>query len=177
TGPAFEGSHCGQCRACIDECPTQAIVSEGVVDARRCISYLTIEHESAIPVSLRKAMGTRIYGCDDCQLVCPWNKFATPALWADFEPRHGLDKPDLLTLLKWTEQEFLKKTEGMAIRRIGFERFQRNLAIAAGNSPLDDQVLTCLRLMVDQGSELVKEHAAWAIEEQLKTKAVQGKSK
>jgi len=120
--PATQG-HCGRCTACMDVCPTKAIVAEGVVDARLCISYLTIEHAGAIPVELRPLLGNRIYGCDDCQLICPWNRFAQPTDEADFKPRHGLESADLLGLWAWTEEEFLRRTEGSAIRRIGYERW------------------------------------------------------
>lgn len=159
----FEQNHCGQCNACITDCPTGAIVEEGVVDARRCISYLTIEHESEIPLELRPLMGMRIYGCDDCQLVCPWNKFAETAFWADFESRHGFDQPDLLELLNWTEEAFLKKTEGMAMRRIGFEKFQRNLAVACGNSDYRPEIVEALERIKPSASSLVREHIDWAL--------------
>lgn len=163
--PSFETNHCGQCSDCIDACPTQAILKEGVVDARRCISYLTIEHHSSIPLEFRKAIGTRIYGCDDCQLVCPWNKFATESVYSDFESRNGFDSPNLLDLLSWTESDFLKKTEGMAIRRIGFIKFQRNLAVAAGNSPYDPTLVDRLMSLRSQAADLVKEHLDWALAE------------
>jgi epoxyqueuosine reductase len=164
TGPAFESNHCGQCTECINACPTQAIVKEGVVDARRCISYLTIEHHSSIPQEFREAIGTRIYGCDDCQLVCPWNKFAQPSIFADFKSRNGFDSPDLLDLLNWNEATFLRKTEGMAIRRIGFEKFQRNLAIAAGNSKPTQSLVSHLNNMREHASEMVREHIDWALD-------------
>jgi epoxyqueuosine reductase len=131
---APEPAHCGSCRACIDVCPTQAIVSEGVVDARRCISYLTIEHAGPIPLEMRPLLGNRIYGCDDCQLICPWNKFAQRAPVADFDVRPALDSPSLLQLWQWDEATFLRLTEGSPIRRIGFARWQRNIAVAMGNA-------------------------------------------
>ena len=133
TQPATD--HCGTCRACIDVCPTQAIVAPYELDATRCISYLTIELRDAIPEEFRKAIGNRIYGCDDCQLVCPWNKFARIAAERDFTPRHGLDDAKLVELFAWSEAEFLARTEGSAIRRIGYECWLRNIAVALGNAP------------------------------------------
>jgi len=127
-------AHCGACRACIDVCPTQAIVGERVVDARRCISYLTIEHPGAIPEALRPMMGNRIYGCDDCQLACPWNKYARRAQVPDFDVRPALAAPSLLALWQWDESQFLRLTEGSPIRRIGLARWQRNIAVAMGNA-------------------------------------------
>ena len=163
--PAVQG-HCGRCTACIDICPTHAIVAEGVVDARRCISYLTIEHAGSIPLELRPLLGNRIYGCDDCQLICPWNRFARPTAEADFAPRHGLESAGLLELWAWTDEDFLRRTEGSAIRRIGYERWRRNLAVALGNAPGDDGVLQALRMALPELTPLVAEHAAWAIEQQ-----------
>lgn len=165
TGPEFDTHHCGQCTDCIDACPTKAIVREGVVDARRCISYLTIEHHSSIPRNLRKAIGTRIYGCDDCQLVCPWNKFATESVFTDFKTRNGFDAPNLLALMGWSEEDFLRQTEGMAMRRIGFEKFQRNLAVAAGNSQADQTLIDKLKEMRAHASTMVTEHIDWALAE------------
>ena len=136
-------NHCGTCQACIDICPTQAIVAPYQLDARRCISYLTIELRGSIPVELRPLIGNRIYGCDDCQMVCPWNKFAQPTQEPDFAPRHGLDAPKLVELFAWSEEEFLKKTEGSAIRRIGYECWLRNIAVALGNAPRSDVVTAC----------------------------------
>lgn len=162
----FGQNHCGQCTRCISACPTRAIVEPYKVDARRCISYLTIEHDSAIPLEFRKAIGTRIYGCDDCQLVCPWNKFAKPSVYADFEPRHGFDKPEWQTLMGWTEEEFNKNTEGMAIRRIGYRRFRRNLAIAAGNSCQKENALRGLQEMHRTADAFLREHIDWAIRQQ-----------
>ena len=131
---APEHSHCGSCSACIEVCPTRAIVAPYVLDARRCISYLTIELKDAIPVEFRKAIGNRIYGCDDCQLFCPWNKFAKPTAEADFSPRHGLESAQLAELFCWSEKTWLQKTEGSAIRRIGYDRWLRNIAVALGNA-------------------------------------------
>lgn len=160
--PAAQG-HCGRCTACIDVCPTRAIVAEGVVDARLCISYLTIEHPGAIPPELRSMLGNRIYGCDDCQLTCPWNRFAQPTTEADFAPRHGLEAPGLLALWAWTEEAFLSRTEGSPIRRIGFERWRRNLAVALGNAPADPAILAALKQALPAATPLVAEHIAWAI--------------
>ena len=155
--------HCGECTACIDHCPTQAIVAPYQVDARRCISYLTIELKDSIPIEFRKAMGNRIYGCDDCQQCCPWNRFAQPAELNDFMPRHGLDQAALIELFNWDEETFLKKTEGSAIRRIGFERWQRNIAVALGNSKTTDEVITLLKTKRKTSSALVAEHIDWAL--------------
>jgi epoxyqueuosine reductase len=155
--------HCGNCRACMTVCPTDAIVGPRQLDARRCISYLTIEHKGAIPEALRPLMGNRIYGCDDCQLYCPWNRYATDAAEADFEPRHGLDGEALLTLFGWSETEFLQKTEGSAIRRISYEQWQRNLAVAIGNGPASEAAVASLRERKAQSSELVAEHIDWAL--------------
>jgi len=157
--------HCGSCVACIDVCPTKAIVGPYSLDARRCISYLTIELKGAIPVEFRKAIGNRIYGCDDCQLFCPWNKFAAPTAEGDFAPRHKLDSSDMTDLFEWTEEEWLKRTEGSAIRRIGYERWQRNLAIALGNAKTTPAVIDALNKGRDTQSELVAEHVAWALEQ------------
>ncbi len=159
-------SHCGECRACMDVCPTAAIIAPYRVDARRCISYLTIEHDGPIPVELRPRLGNRIYGCDDCQLVCPWNKFAKPAVLADFDVRPGMAGTAIAELLGWSEAEFLRRTEGSAIRRIGFARWQRNLAVAAGNAlrQHDDGVLRQALARAQAGAdELVREHMAWAL--------------
>ncbi|HEY1130045.1 MAG TPA: tRNA epoxyqueuosine(34) reductase QueG [Roseateles sp.] len=158
--------HCGECRACIDVCPTAAITAPYRVDARRCISYLTIEHDGPIPEALRPALGNRIYGCDDCQLACPWNKFAQPAVLTDFDPRPGMAGTPIATLLGWDEAEFLRRTEGSAIRRIGFVRWQRNLAVAAGNAlrARDDAALRAALQRAGQGADaLVAEHLAWAL--------------
>jgi len=155
-------AHCGSCAACIPVCPTGAITAPYQLDARRCISYLTIELHGAIPVELRRMLGNRIYGCDDCQLVCPWNKFARAAAHPDFKTRHGLDAGRLAELFAWTEQEFLARTEGSAIRRIGYERWLRNIAVALGNAPATFANATALEARKDDPSELVREHVAWA---------------
>ncbi|MBI3576016.1 MAG: tRNA epoxyqueuosine(34) reductase QueG [Gammaproteobacteria bacterium] len=159
-------NHCGTCRACIDVCPTQAIVAPYELDARRCISYLTIELRGSIPVALRPLIGNRIYGCDDCQLVCPWNRFAQPTGEADFSPRHELDAPELIRLFSWTEEEFLNYTEGSAIRRIGYECWLRNIAVALGNAPTDKNIVTVLKARLEHPSELVREHVQWALAQQ-----------
>jgi epoxyqueuosine reductase len=156
--------HCGDCVACIDICPTQAIIKPYELDARRCISYLTIEHKGVIAEEFREAIGNRIYGCDDCQLVCPWNSFATDAQQADFAIRNNLDSAKLLTLFAWTEIEFLKKLEGSPIRRIGFERWQRNIAIALGNAPSSSMIIEALEEKMELSTEIVKEHIAWALQ-------------
>ena len=155
--------HCGTCQACLDVCPTRAIVAPYRLDARRCISYLTIELHGSIPEQLRPLIGNRIYGCDDCQLVCPWNRFARHTSEPDFAPRHGLDAPHLVTLFGWSETEFAHRTEGSAIRRIGYERWLRNLAVALGNAPGQADVVGALRARVDDRSELVREHVRWAL--------------
>jgi len=156
-------NHCGTCRRCIDVCPTQAIVAPYSVDARRCISYLTIELHGPIPEDLRPLIGNRIYGCDDCQLVCPWNKFATPTPETDFLPRHELDRSTLVDLFAWSEDEFLRRTEGSPIRRIGHERWLRNIAVAMGNAPKSDAIISALQSRRDHPSELVREHVEWAL--------------
>ncbi len=166
----IQESHCGSCTACIDICPTAAIVAPFEVDARRCISYLTIENKGAIPVEFRQAMGNRIYGCDDCQTVCPWNKFAKRAVIPDFDVRDGMEGSTLLELFAWSEAEFLKRTEGSAIRRIGFERWQRNLAVSLGNAlqatsdkASQASIVAALTQIGLQASPLVKEHIDWAL--------------
>jgi epoxyqueuosine reductase len=158
-------AHCGTCSACIPACPTGAITAPHQLDARRCISYLTIELFGAIPVELRRLIGSRIYGCDDCQLVCPWNKFARAAAHPDFKVRHRLDSSRLSELFAWTEQEFLARTEGSAIRRIGFERWLRNIAVALGNAPSTADNLAALQARRDDPSPLVREHVTWALSE------------
>ena len=155
-------SHCGSCNACIDICPTRAIVAPYQVDARRCISYLTIEHHGSIPEALRPAIGNRIYGCDDCQLVCPWNRFARHTGVEDFQPRHQLDRAGLLQLLAWDEQQFLQRMEGSPIRRIGHTRWLRNIAVALGNAPYDEKIPAALAEYENHPSELVREHVHWA---------------
>lgn len=156
-------NHCGSCKACIDVCPTQAIVGPYKLDARRCISYLTIELRGSIPVELRPLIGNRIYGCDDCQLFCPWNKFAKPTDEKDFHPRNKLETSTLLELFSWSEEEFLRKTEGSAIRRIGFECWQRNIAVALGNAPRDEKIIFALKEKLNSATPLVKEHIEWAL--------------
>ena len=156
--------HCGTCERCIEVCPTRAIVAPYQLDARRCISYLTIEHHGAIPEELRPLMGNRIYGCDDCQLVCPWNKWAQVSELPDFAPRNALDTATLLELFAWTEEEFDRRLEGSAIRRIGHERWLRNIAVALGNAPRSDAVVSALVSRRDHASALVREHVAWALE-------------
>ena len=158
--------HCGDCRACIDACPTAAIVEARLVDARRCISYLTIEHHSAIPVELRPALGNRIYGCDDCQLCCPWNRFERTTPIEDFKPRHGLDDISLLALFAWTERQFLDRFEGSPIRRIGYSRWRRNLAVALGNAAAEPHILQVLEQALPEADDLVAEHLRWAIDQQ-----------
>jgi epoxyqueuosine reductase len=159
-------SHCGQCTACIDVCPTQAIIAPYELDARRCISYLTIEHQGSIPPELRPLMGNRIYGCDDCQLVCPWNRFAQTSPEADFAVRNGLDSARLSELFQWSEAEFLRKLEGSAIRRIGYERWLRNLAVALGNMPINGTTLHLLqRRRAETSGSMVQEHIDWAIQQ------------
>ena len=158
-------AHCGTCTRCLDICPTQAFVAPYRLDARRCISYLTIEHEGAIPEDLRKPMGNRIFGCDDCQLICPWNKFAKRHDEPDFRARNDLDTATLPQLFAWTEQEFMQRTEGSAIRRSGHERWLRNIAVALGNAPGSDTVLNALASRRDDGSALVREHVAWALQQ------------
>ena len=159
-------NHCGDCTACIDKCPTQAIVAPYLLDARRCISYLTIEHKSAIPVEFRKAIGNRIYGCDDCQLYCPWNRFARQSNETDYCSRHGLADIDLLQCFGWTEQEFLDRFAGSPIRRIGFERWRRNIAVALGNAAHSPHILQALQAALPGASPLLAEHLEWAIHQQ-----------
>ena len=162
-GPAFTEEHCGNCAACMDVCPTRAIVAPYRVDARRCISYLTIEHRGAIPEAFRKAIGNRIYGCDDCQAVCPWNRFAQYTAEPDYQPRHGLDEVSLLECFLWSETEFLAKTQGSAIRRIGYQCWLRNVAIALGNAPTSTPVVNALKQRQDHPAALVREHVNWAL--------------
>ena len=156
-------NHCGSCQACIDICPTRAIVAPYELDARRCISYLTIELKGSIPLELRPMIGNRIFGCDDCQLGCPWNRFARATREDDFAPRHRLDAQTLTTLFRWTEDEFLRNTEGSAIRRLGHERWLRNIAVALGNAGGTDVVITALKQRVHDPSPLVREHVHWAL--------------
>jgi epoxyqueuosine reductase len=159
--PASE--HCGTCSRCIDVCPTRAIVAPYELDARRCISYLTIEHKGSIPEPLRPLIGNRVYGCDDCQLVCPWNKFARTATLPDFDVRNGLDGSTLVELFSWSEAEFRDRHAGSAILRIGYERWLRNLAVGLGNAPASPEVLAALRARADTPSALVREHVSWAL--------------
>jgi epoxyqueuosine reductase len=163
--PAEQSStaHCGTCSACLPACPTGAIVAPYRLDARRCISYLTIELAGSIPLEFRRAIGNRIYGCDDCQLVCPWNKFARPTAEKDFAVRHGLDHSQLVELFSWTEAQFLQKTAGSAIRRIGYERWLRNIAVALGNAPTSPELLESLQSRAQHPSPVVREHVHWAL--------------
>jgi epoxyqueuosine reductase len=157
------GDHCGSCTACLDVCPTRAIVAPYQLDARRCISYLTIEQRGAIPVELRPAIGNRIFGCDDCQLFCPWNKFARSTDVADFAVRNELDGAELVQLFAWSEPEWRAKTEGSALRRAGYEGWLRNVAVALGNAPTDSSVVGALRSRSEHPSALVREHVHWAL--------------
>ncbi|WP_114417261.1 tRNA epoxyqueuosine(34) reductase QueG [Marinospirillum perlucidum] len=163
--PAFGRDHCGQCSACHSACPTDAFVADGVLDATRCISYLTIELKGSIPEELRPLMGNRIFGCDDCQLVCPWNRFAKPTAEKDFHPRHQLDSADLVDLFAWDETTFLKNTEGSTIRRTGYISWLRNLAVALGNAPGSTEVIQALQARADHPEALVREHVSWALKQ------------
>ncbi len=162
--------HCGTCRACMDACPTGAITAPYVLDARLCVSYLTIELDGAIPHELRPLIGNRIYGCDDCQLVCPWNRFARLGAEPDFAPRQGLDRAGLLALFSWSEAEFLARTQGSAIRRIGYVAWLRNLAVALGNAPFSPAVVAALEGRMTHPSPLVREHVGWALGRQIRSK-------
>lgn len=159
-------NHCGSCRACIDACPTGAIVAPYQLDARLCISYLTIELRGVIPLALRPLIGNRIFGCDDCQLVCPWNRFAQASGEIDFAPRHGLDAATLLVLFAWTESDFLERSRGSPIRRIGYEGWLRNIAVALGNAPTSTAIIAALEARRDHPSALVREHVGWALARQ-----------
>ena len=159
----FKENHCGSCNACIDICPTNAIVGDMEIDARRCISYLTIELRGSIPEEFRKMIGNRVYGCDDCQLICPWNKFSKNSDEDDFRIRHGLDAANLVDLFSWTEAEFLKRTEGSAIKRIGYECWLRNIAVGLGNAPTSKKVINTLKKRQYNSSALVSEHIEWAL--------------
>ena len=159
-------AHCGTCRACLDVCPTGAIVAPWELDARRCISYLTIELPGSIPEDLRPLIGNRVYGCDDCQLCCPWNRYAQDATEPAFAVREGLDDADLVALFAWTEAEFSARLAGTAIRRIGYERWSRNLAVGLGNAPHGTAVAAALAARADDPSPLVREHVAWALAQQ-----------
>lgn len=156
-------NRCGACQACIRACPTGAISVDGSLDARRCISYLTIELKGAIPEDLRRPIGNRIFGCDDCQLFCPWNRGARVSPDADFQVRHGLDTAGLLDLFGWSEEEFLSRTEGMAIRRTGYTGWLRNLAVALGNGPADAEVVDALKARAEHPDPIVREHVQWAL--------------
>jgi len=157
-------NHCGTCNACIDVCPTNAIIAPYKLDARRCISYLTIELKTAIPVEFRKAIGNHIYGCDDCQLVCPWNRFSKPSDEKDFQVRHGLDAPKLLDLFAWTETHFLDTMQGSPIRRIGYMQWLRNIAVALGNAPHSNEIVSALKKRRADVNEMVQEHIDWALQ-------------
>ncbi len=159
----FTEMHCGSCTACLDYCPTGAIVDNHIVDGRKCISYLTIELKGSIPEDLRNKMGNRVFGCDDCQLCCPWNKFSKPTQESDFTPRHDLDSATLIELFSWDEQTFLSKTEGTPIRRAGHERWLRNIAVGLGNAPSDSDIVNALNDRLSFESELVHEHVLWAL--------------
>jgi epoxyqueuosine reductase len=156
-------NRCGSCQSCIDACPTRAIIAPYRLDARLCISYLTIELRTAIPEPLRELIGNRVYGCDDCQLVCPWNRFAGPSAERDFNPRHGLDSSELVRLFQWTKNDFEDKTRGSAIHRIGYECWSRNLAVGLGNAPTTAAVIAALEARQDDPSALVREHVVWAL--------------
>ncbi len=155
--------HCGSCRACLDVCPTKAITAPYELDARRCISYLTIENREAIPVEFREAIGNRIYGCDDCQIFCPWNKFARPSSEPDFSPRHSLDNIALAELFSWNESEWDDKTRGSAIRRSGYRGWLRNIAVALGNARTSPTVVNALSARKDYPDDMIKEHVRWAL--------------
>jgi epoxyqueuosine reductase len=164
--PAYATEHCGTCVACLDACPTGAIVAPYEVDARRCISYLTIELKGPIPEDLRPLIGNRVFGCDDCQLVCPWNRYASLAAEQDFAPRHRLDNSSLLELFAWSPEEFDARTRGSAIRRISFEQWSRNIAVALGNAPPSQAIIDALRARLAGASALVREHLEWALARQ-----------
>jgi len=162
----YEEEHCGRCQACLDICPTQAFVGPHQLDGRRCISYLTIEFKGSIPLELREKMGNRIFGCDDCQLICPWNRFAKFTEEKDFAPRHSLENSDLIDLFNWNETTFLKQTEGSAIRRTGYESWLRNIAIALGNAQYSKKIVTALEKRRNDQSDVVREHVEWALSKQ-----------
>ena len=157
---------CGTCRACMTVCPTHAIIGPAKLDARRCISYLTIEHKGSIPIEFREAIGNRVFGCDDCQIACPWNRFARRSPEAEFAPRHGLDQATLVDLLDWDETTFLARTQGMALRRVNYEQWVRNLAVAAGNAPPDPAIIAALERRQESASAMVREHIDWALARQ-----------
>lgn len=159
--------HCGSCTACIDICPTQAIVEPYMLDARKCIAYLTIEYQGIIAEELRRGIGNRVFGCDDCQLICPWNSFAKTTTVSDFHPRHGLDQVSLLELWQWDEETFLSRTEGSPLRRTGYQSFMRNIAIGLGNAPFSQEILEQLKSKYQQHDHIVQVHIDWAIQEQI----------
>lgn len=163
-------NQCGECSACLKVCPTDAFTGPYELDARRCISYLTIEYDGVIPEEFREPMGNRVFGCDDCQAICPWNKYATPSEEQDFSPRHDLDKAPLLELFNWQEDEFLKKTEGSPIRRIGYQRWLRNLSIGLGNAPYSEAIVESLKARQTMAEEVLAEHLDWALQQQDKQK-------
>ena len=169
--PAPPQPGCGQCRACITVCPTDAIIGPGRLDATRCISYLTIEHKGPIPPALRPAIGNRVFGCDDCQIVCPWNRYARPSAEADFAPRHGLDAAAIVDLLGWDEATFNSHTAGMAIRRINYQQWLRNLAVAAGNAPASAAIVAGLKARSADADAMAQEHIAWALAQQARRSA------
>jgi len=165
---SHEPNQCGECNACLKVCPTDAFPSPYVLDARRCISYLTIENKGIIPLEFREPIGNRVFGCDDCQAICPWNKYAKPTTETDFLPRHHLGSSDLIDLFNWSESEFLKRTEGSAIRRVGYEGWRRNLAIGLGNAPSDIRIIEALNRELPEASPLLQEHLQWALSQQAK---------
>ena len=167
-------NRCGACKACINACPTGAIVGPKQLDARRCIAYLTIESKGPIPLHLREAVGNRVFGCDDCQLVCPWNRYAQLTAEADFAPRHGLDNPSLEELLGWDEATFLAKTEGMALRRINFQQWLRNVAVAAGNAARSLRLVALLKERRAEAGDMAREHIDWALERHSSASASDG---
>jgi len=162
----YEQEHCGRCTACLDICPTQAFKGPHILDSRRCISYLTIELKGSIPLELRSKMGNRIFGCDDCQLVCPWNRFSKPSQESDFSPRHQLNTASLIELFSWDETTFLSRTEGSAIRRAGYESWLRNIAVALGNANPSEDIIQALNARLEHDSDIVREHTEWALEQQ-----------
>jgi len=160
-----QSTHCGSCTACLERCPTQAFVGPYILDARRCISYLTIELKGAIPLELRPLIGNRVFGCDDCQIACPWNRFSKSTQEEDFSPRHQLDNSSLIDLFRWTEEEFLERTQGSPIRRTGYENWLRNLAVGLGNAATSIPVIEALKTRLAYPSETVNEHVRWALEQ------------
>lgn len=160
-----QSNHCGSCTACLDRCPTQVFVGPYILDARRCISYLTIELKGSIPLELRPLIGNRVFGCDDCQIVCPWNRFSKTTQEEDFSPRQHLDNSSLIDLFRWTEEEFLERTQGSPIRRTGYENWLRNLAVGLGNAPSSITVIEALKSRLEYPSATVREHVQWALEQ------------